>query len=80
MWPTLARRKNNGCRTGHGFTVRTPNYGGALTILPHNQHVSALVLRGQENLRHHDQDLALARRVDVPDALHIGGVIAGIVG
>lgn len=58
---------------------KTPSRG-KLTVLPHDQHVSTLILRGQEDLRHHNQDLALAGGVDVPNALHISGVIAGIVG
>lgn len=51
-----------------------------LTVLPHDQHVTALVLRRKENLRHHDEDLPLAGRVDVPDALHVSGVVARVVG
>lgn len=51
-----------------------------LTVLPHDEHVAALVLRGKEDLWHHDEDLALAGGVDVPDALHVGGVVARVVG
>lgn len=50
-----------------------------LTVLPHNQHISALVLGGQKDFRNYDEDLALAGRVDIPDALHIGGVIPRVV-
>lgn len=52
---------------------------GMLTVLPHHQHISALVLRGQEDLGHHNKDLTLAGRVDVPNALHICRVITGVV-
>lgn len=64
-----------------GGGARTPRrFSPELTVLPHDQHVAALVLRGQEDLRHHDEDLALAGRVDVPDALHVGRVVARVVG
>lgn len=51
-----------------------------LTVLPHDQHISTLILRGQEDLGHHDEDLALGRGVDVPGALHVGRVVPGEVG
>lgn len=50
------------------------------TILPHDQDIPALVLRGQEDLGDHYQDLALGRRVDVPDTFHAGWVVPWVVG
>lgn len=59
---------------------RAPRHARLLTVFPHDQDVAALVLGGEEDLRHHDEDLALGRRVDVPGALDVGGVVPGVVG
>lgn len=52
----------------------------ARTALPHDQDVAALILDGQEDLRDHDEDPALGGRRDVPHALRVGRVVAGVVG
>lgn len=63
-----------------GASAEVVPEGLRLTVLPHDQHVAALVLRRKEDLRHHDEDLTLAGRVDVPDALHVSWVVARVVG
>lgn len=80
-WPLKKNRKNH-----NGQAIRSLhrhhnqiNRSETPTVLPHNQYISAIILWGQENLRHHDKDLALAGWVDVPDTLHIGRVITRIV-
>lgn len=50
------------------------------TVLSHDEDVPTLVFRWQEDLWYHDKDLALGWRVDVPDALYTGWVVAWVVG
>lgn len=52
----------------------------APTVLSHDQDIPTLVLGWQEDLGDHDEDLALGRGVDVPDAFHAGWVVARVVG
>lgn len=52
----------------------------APTVLSHDQDIPTLVLRWQEDLWDHDEDLALGWGVDVPDTLHTGWVVARVVG
>lgn len=58
----------------------TPPASSAPTVLSHDQDVPTLVLGWQEDLGDHDEDLALGRGVDIPDALHAGWVVARVVG
>ena len=51
-----------------------------LTCFSHDQVVSTLVLDGEEDLRHHDQDPALGRWRDGPVALDVGRVVPRVVG
>ena len=50
------------------------------TIFPHNQDIATFILRWQEDFRHHYENLALWRRVDVPSALHICRIVSRVVG
>lgn len=49
------------------------------TGFPHHQVVSTVIFYGQEDLRDHNQDSALGRRVDGPCTLRVGWVIAWVV-
>lgn len=49
------------------------------TTLPHDQYVATLVLDGQEDLWHNNEDSPLGWRVDIPDAVHVGGIVTGVV-
>ena len=69
------------CRAGKPSPRgRTQGPGRAHTALPHDQDVPTLVLDGQEDLGDHDEDPALGGRRDVPHALGVGRVVAGVVG
>ena len=68
------------CRGGGvGVWWRPPPWT-ARTALPHDQDVATPVLDGQEDLGDHDEDPALGGRREVPHALGIGRVVAGVVG
>lgn len=49
------------------------------TTLPHDQHVSTLILDGEEDLWYHDENPPLVWWVDGPDAVHVGWVISRVV-
>lgn len=50
-----------------------------VTTLPHDQHVSALILDGEEDLWYHNENPPLVWWVDGPDTVHVGRVIPGVV-
>lgn len=50
-----------------------------LTTLSHDQYVSTLVLNGQKDLWHHNENAPLVWRVDGPDTVHVGRIISGVV-
>ena len=68
------------CAGGDGGGAAEALHRWARTTLAHDQDVAALVLDGQEDLGDHDEDPALGGRGDVPHALRIGRVVAGVVG
>lgn len=49
------------------------------TALPHDQHVSTLILDGEEDLWYHDENPPLVWWVNGPDTVHIGRVISRVV-
>lgn len=77
--PAPPRRAPPGCAQGWAWPAEAPP-PRARTTLPHDQDVPALILDGQEDLRDHDEDPALGGRRDVPHALRVGRVVAGVVG
>lgn len=50
-----------------------------LTVLPHHQHISTVVLRREEDLWYDNEDFALAGGVNGPDAVHISRIISWVV-
>lgn len=60
--------------------VSKPGINISFTTLPHDQHISTLILDGEEDLRYHDEDPSLVWRVDGPDTVHVRRVIPGVVG
>lgn len=49
------------------------------TTLPHDQHISTLILNREEDLWYYNEDPPLMWWVDGPDTVHIGGVISRVV-
>lgn len=73
----------SGCKCNRSLVCLTRLIGGnrgCRPVLPHDQHISTLILRREEDLRNHNQNLAFVWRVDGPHTLHIGWVVSGIVG
>lgn len=52
---------------------------GLPTVFTHHQDIPTFIFRWQEDFRHHNQNLALWRWVDVPSAFHICRIVSRVI-